>query len=167
MAPRPLCVAFRGAEKCDNSQEFRCSLHFTASVPAAEALCEGIGDQGFEFASLLIDNDWVPGQPKPTPAPSRAGQVNPAAVTPSPSPKPTAKPTAKPTFNPTAPPLPTCHSLCHAWAKAAYRVSNTSPWCGTCTQSGTNCFTGGHSCQKNYGARFCRRNMAGTVCTRN
>ena len=23
MAPRPLCVAFRGAEKCDNSQEFR------------------------------------------------------------------------------------------------------------------------------------------------
>ena len=51
-----------------------------SSVPAAEALCEGIGDQGFAFASLLVDNDWVPGQPKPTPAPSRAGQVNPAAV---------------------------------------------------------------------------------------
>ena len=51
-----------------------------------------------------------------------------------------------------------------AWAKAAYRVSNTSPWCATCTQSGTNCFTGGHSCQKNYGARFCRRNMVRPPC---
>ena len=135
-------------------------MHFTASVPAAEALCEGIGDQGFAFASLLIDNDWVPGQPKPTPAPAPSpAQANPAAATPRPTIKPTTKPTPAPT-------LPTCQSLCHAWASAAYSVADTSPWCGTCTQSGINCFTGGNSCQGPYDAQFCRLNMAGTVCAR-
>ena len=107
-------------------------------------------DQGFAFASLLIDNDWVPG-------------ANPAAATP----RPTIKPTAKPTFKPTpSPKLQTCQSLCHAWAAAAYSVTDTSPWCGTCTQSGINCFTGSNSCQGPYSSDFCRVNMAGTVCAR-
>ena len=123
-------------------------MHFTASVPAAEALCEGIGDAGFAFASLLIDDDWVPG-------------ANPAASTPRPTIKPTTKPTFKPTPSPT---LQTCQSLCHDWASAAYSVADTSPWCGTCTQSGVNCFTGGNSCQGPYDSAFCRVNMAGTVC---
>ncbi len=126
-------------------------MHFTASVPAAEALCEGIGDAGFAFASLLIDDDWVPG-------------ANPAASTPRPTIKPTTKPTFKPTPSPT---LQTCQSLCHDWASAAYSVADTSPWCGTCTQSGVNCFTGGNSCQGPYDSTFCQINMAGTVCARN
>ena len=133
-------------------------MHFTASVPAAEALCEGIGDAGFAFASLLIDNDWVPG-------------ANPAAATPRPIIKLTAKPTVKPTVKPTAKPTPsptlqTCQSLCHDWANAAYSVADTSPWCGTCTQSGVNCFTGSNSCQGPYDSTFCQLNMAGTVCAR-
>ena len=92
--PRGLFAShFAGRNNRSFSQAIRCS------VPAAEALCEGIGDQGFAFASLLIDDDWVPGQPKPTPSPSRA-QASPAAATPRPTIKPTAKPTA-PTPAPT------------------------------------------------------------------
>jgi len=33
-------------------------MHFTKSVPAAEALCDGIGDAGFAFATVLMDDDW-------------------------------------------------------------------------------------------------------------
>ena len=118
--------------------------------PPVRTLGQKRGDAGLAFASLLIDDDWVPG-------------ANPAASTPRPTIKPTTKPTFKPTPSPT---LQTCQSLCHDWASAAYSVADTSPWCGTCTQSGVNCFTGGNSCQGPYDSAFCRVNMAGTVCAR-
>ena len=61
-------------------------------------------------------------------------------------------------------------------AAAAAAAAETCPnlwtaanvaWCGTCTQSGVNCFTGSNSCQGPYDAQFCRLNMAGEVCARN
>ena len=33
-------------------------MHFTGAVAAGEALCEGIGTAGFEYASELIGGEW-------------------------------------------------------------------------------------------------------------
>jgi len=132
-------------------------MHFTASVPAAEALCEGIGDAGFAFATDLIDNDWVPGQPKLTPAPTQA----------------TAGPASPPgqpillTEPPTPTPAPTCRALCDAFyaSPSGGSRTDTAPWCNGCTAGGINCFTGSKNCYANtHGNAFCTLNMAGTVC---
>ena len=57
-------------------------LHFTAAVPAGEDLCDGIGDQGFAFATTLINGqwNWSPPTIQPSSEPSSSSDA------PSPSP---------------------------------------------------------------------------------
>ena len=69
-----------------------------------------------------------------------------------------ARPSA---FNPT---LQTAMSLCDDWPRPRTKRRGHFAWCGTCTQTGVNCFTGSNSCQGPYDSTFCRLNMAGTVC---
>jgi len=45
------------AATCGRSR-FDGGMHFTASVPAAETLCDGIGDAGFAFATEIFGDDW-------------------------------------------------------------------------------------------------------------